>query len=206
MLSSMAAGSSARLRACHCCGLVHTLPAVVLGEVALCSRCGARIYRPRGRHANAWSFATALSALILYPVAISLPVLEIERFGHMNAASIWSGVISLLSRGHMLVGVVVLVCSVVIPLLKLAGLLAITSRGGILSRRHRAGTYRLIEQVGRWGMVDVLLVALMVAILKLGDLVEVTPGPGVLAFTLCVGLSLVASACFDPHALWEGEP
>ena len=114
--------------------------------------------------------------------------------------------ISLLSRGHLLVGSIVLLCSMVVPLVKLVGLLAITSRSGRLSKRRRAGTYRMIEQAGRWGMVDVLLVALTVAVLKLGDVVEVSPGPGLLAFTLCVALSIVASACFDPHALWVKQP
>lgn len=54
-------------------------------------------------------------------------------------------------------------------------------------------------------MVDVLLVAVLVAMVKLGDLVEVTPGPGVAAFTAVVLLSLIASALFDPHAIWEDD-
>ncbi len=194
------------LKACHCCGLVHVLPEVPRGRVAVCTRCGTRLWRPRRlRDANRWAASAALAALLLWPLGIGLPVLSVERLGQTNEQSIWSGTISLLSNGDLLVGGIVLVCSVVIPLLKLAGLLAITSRLALLSSRHRAGTYRMIELAGRWGMVDVLLVALMVSFLKLGDVVEVTPGPGVVAFALCVGLSLVAGAFFDPHALWESE-
>jgi paraquat-inducible protein A len=63
----------------------------------------------------------------------------------------------------------------------------------------------MVEFLGRWGMVDVLLVAVLVAVVKLGDLVTVTPGPGVLAFGSVVVLSLLASAAFDPHALWEPD-
>ena len=63
----------------------------------------------------------------------------------------------------------------------------------------------MIEFIGRWGMVDVLLVAVLVAVVKLGDLVEVTPGPGVVVFGGVVILSLIASAMFDPHAIWEEE-
>ena len=72
--------------------------------------------------------------------------------------------------------------------------------------RHRALTYRLVEWTGRWGMLDVLLVAILLAVLKLGDMVEVSVGPGLLAFTSCVGLSLIAAASFDPHSLWEPQP
>jgi paraquat-inducible protein A len=74
-----------------------------------------------------------------------------------------------------------------------------------MRREHLARTWRAVELVGRWGMLDVLLAAVLVAILKLGDLVTVEVGPGLFAFTACVGLSLLASAFFDPHALWETE-
>ncbi|MCA8981409.1 MAG: paraquat-inducible protein A, partial [Planctomycetes bacterium] len=63
----------------------------------------------------------------------------------------------------------------------------------------------IVEWAGRWGMLDVLLIAMVVTWVKVGDLVEVTPGPGVIAFTLCVLLSLLASARFDPHVLWEQD-
>jgi len=66
-------------------------------------------------------------------------------------------------------------------------------------------TYRLVEWTGRWGMLDVLLVAILVAVLKLGDLMTVSAGPGLLAFTACVTLSLFAAASFDPHGLWDTE-
>jgi paraquat-inducible protein A len=65
--------------------------------------------------------------------------------------------------------------------------------------------YRAIEAAGRWGMIDVLLVAVTIAAVKLGDLVVVTPGPGVVAFGACVVLSLAASAVFNPHAIWETD-
>ena len=74
-----------------------------------------------------------------------------------------------------------------------------------MTAARRAGTYRLVEWTGRWGMLDVLLVTMLVAVLKLRDLVEVTPGPAAIAFTAMVVLSLLASAAFDPHRLWETD-
>jgi len=149
--------------------------------------------------------ALASAGLVLYPLAISLPVMHVERFGQTNEASVWTGSLSLLREGEILVGLVVLSCSIVLPLLKLVGLLVVTSAGTGLSRARRALVYRLIEWTGRWGMLDVLLIALVVAWLKVGDVLEVTAGPGVIIFTACVLLSLGASASFDPHALWEEE-
>ncbi len=149
--------------------------------------------------------AAALAALLLYPFAVGLPIMTIERFGHTRASSIWTGTWELLEGGEYFVGLVVLACSIVIPLLKLVGLLSITLFGRVLSRHWRAATYRWIEWAGRWGMLDVLLIAVVVAWVKVGDLVEVTPGPAAVTFTTVVLLSLFASAWFDPHAIWEAD-
>ena len=194
------------LRACHCCGLVQCLPPTGHDERALCARCGTTVFSPRERaRSNRRAFACALAALILFPLAIGLPIMRLEQFGHRTDASVWTGSIGLLRGGEVFVGVVVLVCSVILPVCKLVGLLLITGMTRRLSRRHRALTYRLIEKAGRWGMLDVLLIALVVAWVKLGDMVDVQPGPGAFAFTACVLLSLLAGAWFDPHALWDRE-
>ena len=183
------------------------MPQLAPGEQASCTRCGARVSRARGRSgSNEWSASATWGALLLYPMGVSLPVIRVSEFGHAHEDSILSGTITLLSNGDWFVGGVVFICSIVIPVLKLAGLLLITSGRPLLSRRHMASAYRLIELVGRWGMIDVLLVGLLVAFIKIGDLVEVSPGPGVIAFGACVFLSLVASTTFRPHALWELEP
>ncbi len=204
--------SGEMLRACFCCGLVQEVPPVDRESRAICVRCGTTLsVGERSRGDNGRTVAAALAALILYPLAISLPIMRLERFGHSTEASIWTGSIGLLETGEVFVGSVVLLCSIVIPLAKLLGLFTLCVRGPGLSRRQKARTYRVIEWAGRWGMLDVLLIALLVAWIKIGDLVDVSPGPGALTFTLCVLLSLLASAHFDPHALWdhpeeEGKP
>ncbi len=132
-----------------------------------------------------------------------LPIMEIERFGHLSDASIWSGMIGLFAEGHLFVGLAVLLFSVLAPLGKLGLLFVLCAGQGVIANQDRARAYRLVEMIGRWGMVDVLLVAILVAIVKLGDLVEVAPGPGVWVFGIVVILSLVASGMFDPHAIWE---
>ncbi len=163
--------------------------------------------RRRSRHfrANRRAAALAAAGLILYPLAIGLPLIRVEKFGHHNEASILEGTATLLTQGHVLVGLLVGLCSVVLPLGKLGALLILSAGGLHLRHHHRALTYHLVELTGRWGMLDVLLVAVLVAVLKLGDVVEVSAGPAALAFTSCVVLSLLASAFFDPHSLWNSE-
>lgn len=168
-----------------------------------CRRCGTDVARPSSAsRGNTVTAALALAALVLYPLAISLPMIRVEKFGHHQDASIVKGAITLMSSGQIIVGLIVLICSVVLPLGKLMALLTLSSAAGFMGRRHRAFTYRVVEWTGRWGMLDVLLVAILVAVLKIGDLMEVSAGPAALAFTSCVVLSLFASASFDPHALW----
>jgi paraquat-inducible protein A len=93
----------------------------------------------------------------------------------------------------------------VFPISKLLGLLVLTTRALPLATRHRALTYSIIHWTGRWGMLDVLLVAVLVAALKLGNSIEVSAGPAAVAFASCVILSLLAAASFDPYSLWENE-
>lgn len=201
-------------RSCPCCGLIQRVPPIPPAMRARCARCRTTIRgAPAGGGARAPSrsrtVAIAAAALILYPLAVTLPILQIERFGHLRASSILDGIATLLASDHLLVGLVVLCCSLLFPLGKLLALLALSAGETVITRRHhRAWTYRLIEWTGRWGMLDVLLVAVLVAALKLGDTVDVQPGPGALAFATVVVLSLLASASFDPHGIWEeeGEP
>ncbi len=197
--------SHTSLQSCPHCGLVQVVPSVPAGTRAYCSRCaGSMRERTRRAVANSRTAAIAAAALILYPFAVSLPLIEIEQFGHTQASSVLQGVTALLSHGHLAVGVIVLLCSVILPLTKLGALLVLST--GVLGTRHQVLTYRLVEWTGRWGMLDVLLVAILVAALKIGDIMKVSIGPGLGAFTTCVALSLLAAATFDPHALWDDVP
>lgn len=207
---SDAGGASGGLRACRCCGLVSRIGRLESFQVARCPRCRAVLPRP-SRAAEAALVTTrvtavSLAALALFPAAVTLPIMRIEEMGHSSEASIWSGALALLRGGDLFVGTVVFLCSIVFPLLKLGGLIAITAGRGGLQRRARRISWRVVEMTGRWGMLDVLLVAVVVAWVKVGDLVEIRPGPAAFAFTLVVLLSLLATALFDAHALWDKAP
>lgn len=214
------------LIACPACGLIQRCPqAVAAGPAPLsrarpagvrlvCARCAERLPHTDPRHEAASRnrvLALSLAALILYPAAMMLPVMRIERLGHGRETTIWSGAVALIRDGHAAIGLLVLVCSVIIPLAKLAALIMLTWPG--LARRlpglppaRRHLIHRVVEWLGRWGMVDVLLVAVLIAAVKLGDLMSVHAGPGVTAFGGVVVLSLLASAFFDPRSIWLDEP
>lgn len=193
-----------RLKACHCCGLVHRVPELERGAQANCVRCNSVVDAERrsGLQSASRCLAASIGALVLYFPAILLPILRIEKLGHHHEASLLGGTIDLLRHGSWFVGLVVLVFSIVIPLIKILALIEL-SWISLTGRAHRAWTYRVVEWAGKWSMMDVLLLALMVTLVKLGDLVEFHFGPAVFAFVLCVVMSLIASTMFDPHAIWD---
>ncbi len=193
-----------RLRACHCCGLVQHVPELSIGERAICWRCDSIVYRADidGQKSSARCLAASVGALALYLPAVSLPIIEIEKLGHHHHASLLGGTMDLLLSESWFVGLIVLVFSIVLPLVKLIALVEL-SWMGLAHRRHRAWTYHVVEWAGRWSMMDVLLLALLVALIKIGDLVQFRLGIAVAAFVLCVVMSMTASILFDPHSIWD---
>ena len=190
-------------RACHCCGLIHRIGNLLPDEHAECVRCRSVIPRSTdGRRTAARTAAAALGALVLFFPAVLLPILQIEKLGHHVESSLLAGTIDLLRQGNWLVGGVVLLFSIVFPLTKLLLLLELSSLG-VLHRRHKTFTYKLVEHAGKWSMMDVMLLAFLVMLVKLGHLVTFHLGPAVVAFILCVAMSMLASLSFDPHLIWE---
>lgn len=145
--------------------------------------------------------AFALAALALYPPAVLLPIMRIDRLGSSHETGVIDGVATLAADGHGWLALLVVTCSVIVPILKLLGLLVISTTHVPVSAAGRRRTRHWVERLGRWGMLDVLLVAVLVSVVKLGDLVRIEPGEGAAIFAAMVACSLLASAVFDPRAV-----
>jgi paraquat-inducible protein A len=193
------------LKACHCCGLIHSIRTLEPGERSVCTRCKSVIDQPRNnQRSQARTAAASLAALALFPAAVLLPILEIEKLGQHHQSSVIGGILELFRSGNLLVGTIILVFSIVFPLAKIVALIELSWLGA-LRQSHQAWTYRWMEQIGKWSMMDVMLLALLVMMIKLSDLVQFHFGPAVIAFALCVAMSMIAAICFDPHAIWENK-
>lgn len=189
------------LAGCHTCGLVQRIPLHGPELRPVCQRCATPLKHTSAQR-NRLTVALAASALVFYLPAMTLPLLRIERLGHAHQDSLLSGVAALLGSGYWLVGTVVLLFSVVLPPVKLLAL-GLLCTAPSASGHHRALIYHLVELLGRWGMLDVMLVAILVAFVKLGNLVNIHAGPGLTAFIALVLLSLLASLAFNPQLMWE---
>jgi paraquat-inducible protein A len=153
-----------------------------------------------------WALLTA--AAVLYVPANVLPVMTVTYFGHGEPDTIMSGVVALLGAGMYPVAILVLFASVLVPMLKLLGLvwlLVSLELGRLGAPRARTTAYRLIEGIGRWSMVDIFMISILVALVDLGRLATIEAGAGALCFAAVVILTMLASASFDPRLIWDAR-
>lgn len=185
------------LALCHVCGIASPV------AEEHCPRCrGALHLRLRDSIQRTWAFTIA--ALLLYLPANLLPVLRMESFWGDQQNTIMGGVIQFWQEADYPVAIIIFVASVMIPVLKIIAIvsLCLATRSG---RRPRAMTrlYRVTEFVGRWSMVDVFVVAILVAVVQLGTTISIHPGPGALSFAAVVVLTMFAAISFDPRLIWD---
>jgi paraquat-inducible protein A len=191
--------------ACEMCGLTQRVEALEPGSTAECIRCGSPIAsRPFG--GLEVTAALTVAALVLYIPANIYPILAMSLYGSYVENTVWDGVVSLMNYNQYFIAIVVFLASIVIPLIKLIGLLfLVISVKWSKTRRMRGRTriYKFIDFIGPWAMLDVFLVAILVALVKMGDLGRIIPGPGLIAFTAVVVLTILASQSFDPKSIWN---
>ncbi|MDD5248904.1 MAG: paraquat-inducible protein A [Rhodocyclaceae bacterium] len=191
--------------ACRVCGQVQRVGELPPGAAGECCRCGARLQAsvaPRSPRATA---ALSLAALILYVPANALPILVMDMHGAHSESTIWEGCRDLFQDGQWLVAAIVFLASLLIPLLKLIGLFFLvvtTERRSTSWQFERARIFRIISAVGSWAMLDVFLMSVLVALVKLEQLATIRPGPALPAFAGVVTLTILACARFDPALIW----
>ena len=193
---------------CDTCGLVQTVPGLTSGPVAECMRCGSVLGARRNTRSLEVTAALSLAALILYVPANIYPIMKMYLYGGYSESTVWDGIVMLVQNEQWFVAVVVFLASMVIPLVKLAGLfsLVVTARMGWGRRlRSRTQLYKFIDAIGPWAMLDVFLLAVLVALVKLSSWAKILPGPGLIAFTAVVVLTMLASASFDPKLIWRNR-
>ena len=176
------------------------------GAAAERTRCASFISAGSSRGRHEVVAALTLAAQVLYLPANNYPILKMHLHGSKSESTVWDGVVTLMTHNEWAVAVIVFLASMVIPLVKLAGLFALvlTARMGWSRHlRERTRLYKFIDAIGPWAMLDVFLLAVLVALVKLSSWAKVIPGPGLLAFAAMVVLTMLASAAFDPKLIWE---
>ena len=198
--------AQASVVACDTCGLVQEVDGLAPGSVAECVRCGSFMGGRSSVRSLEMTAALSLAALVLYVPANIYPIMKMHLYGGYSESTVWDGIVLLMKNDQWFVAVVVFLASMVIPLVKLAGLFALVLTARLrIGRRLRSRTqlYKFIDAIGPWAMLDVFLLAVLIALVKLNTWATVLPGPGLLAFTAVVVLTMLASAAFDPKLIWQ---
>ena len=152
------------------------------------------------------TWALLITACILYIPANVLPIMYTELFGQETPNTIIGGVISLWESGSYPVAIVILIASVVVPVAKiviLAWLNFSVQRQKTSSKQLRIRYYRITEAIGRWSMIDVFVVAVLVALIQMGNTLSIYPGQAALAFCAVVFVTMIAAMTFDSRLIWQ---
>lgn len=195
--------------ACPVCALAQRVEPGRGGAVFECARCGAFLGREAERDSLHLTGALTLAALVLYVPANLYPILTMYWSGAYSESTVWDGVVSLAHSDQWFVATIVFLASIAIPLFKLMSLLYLVVSAQLRSRslpRLRTRLWRCVDVIGPWAMLDVFLLAVLVALVKLGTLATVLPGPGLTAFCAVVVLTILASTTFDPRLIWTPQP
>jgi paraquat-inducible protein A len=147
--------------------------------------------------------ALGLSAVLMLVPANLLPVIR-TTLGQTRDDTIYTGILSLFDRGLWGIGIIVFAASIMVPILKLVGLifLLLAARGGAGRHLpHLQRLYAVMNFIGRWSMLDVFLVAFLSGVIQFGAFASVQPRPGIIAFAVAVVLTMLATRAFDPRLL-----
>lgn len=202
----MAEPQTARERGLALCLSCHHLNPCPETGVVHCRRCGASVtMRKRDSLARTWAFLAC--ALITLIPANTYPIMDILLFGNGDPATIIGGIVLLIEHHMYPIAAVVFIASFLVPLLKIAGLMAILITiqrdADHLSPAQCTRLYRLVEFFGRWSMLDVFVVMLLVATVHLGAVARIEAGLGAVAFGSSVVLTMLAAMSFDPRLIWD---
>jgi len=152
------------------------------------------------------TWALLLTASILYIPANLLPIMHTELLGQDTPNTIIGGVITLWESGSYPVALIILIASVVVPVAKiliLGWLNFSVQRGRVGSTQLRIRYYRITEVIGRWSMIDVFVVAVLVSLIQMGNTLSIFPGQAALAFCAVVFITMIAAMTFDSRLIWR---
>jgi paraquat-inducible protein A len=205
MRGSTPTAARAGLMSCHACHQLTRIPAGFTDGEFICPRCEAPIHL-RKPNSLSRTWALLIAAYILYIPANLLPVMTVISFGKGEADTILSGVKELIHAGMLPIALLVFFASITVPVLKLLVLTFLLLSVHYKSQwrpRERTFLYRITEIVGRWSMIDIFMISILIALVKLDAVATIEPGAGAISFASVVILTMFAAMSFDPRLIWD---
>ena len=163
----------------------------------------------RRRNSLQWTLALLVTSIMLYLPANILPIMVTDLLGSKMPSTILAGVILLWSEGSYPVAAVIFLASIMVPTLKMIAIawLCWDAKGhGKRDSERMHLIYEVVEFVGRWSMIDVFVIAVLSALVRMGGLMSIYPAMGALMFALVVIMTMFSAMTFDPRLSWDRQP
>jgi len=196
--------STENIKACPDCDLLQILPPLAIGQAAYCLRCERLLGKSRQDSLNR-SLAFALTGIFLFTLANLFPFISLSALGIHQDSSLLSASWAFYEMDQLLLALIVFLTTILFPLLSLVGiiivLLAVKMRR--VNRQFIAPLFRFLMSTDAWGMLEVFLLAVLVAIVKLGDLAEIIIGTSLYAFVALIAVLTLLSLSLDPEDVWK---
>ncbi|MFT6329515.1 MAG: paraquat-inducible protein A [Bermanella sp.] len=188
-------------------GLVNCLVCHQLAPIAAthCQRCNTAL-SSRVKNSVQISLSLLVTAILLYIPANIYPIMSTELLGKTTQSTIIGGIVLFLEHGSYFVAAVILIASVIVPIAKmfaLAWLCYCATRADGIKQYELTQLYRVTEFIGKWSMVDVFVVAILVALIQLGEIMSIKVGFAATAFAVVVIMTMVSAHQFDTRILWD---
>lgn len=187
---------------CEHCDSVYQRPILGPGEVARCRKCAAVLFRASRLDIDRW-LALTLAAAIVFVIANVCPVVIIRLQNLSNEATLWQSAAALAHSPAALIALPTALAIIVVPFLQIGLLIWILlgARAGYRAPGF-APAMRMLVILRPWSMIEVGLLGILIAIIKLSSFLKVAPGPGIWAMAvLMVLITLIANR--DTHWLWQ---
>lgn len=193
--------AAAGLKSCSICMQLNS------AEHARCQRCGNDLSY-RHKHSIQKTLALLLTALVFYIPANTYPMMINTTLGYSEPTTIVQGILMFIEDGSLFVAGVIFVASILIPLSKIFAIFFLciyTQRQARLSGRELTLMYKVTEFIGKWSMIDVFVVAILVALVHISNIMVIEPGVAARAFAIVVMLTMFAAHTFDMRLIWDKQ-
>ncbi|MBY5979764.1 paraquat-inducible protein A [Ferrimonas balearica] len=193
-------GLDRNLRLCGGCGLV-------VHQADHCPRCHTQVYDRKPRSLE-YSWALLITAVFLLFPANSLYITQLTNQGRTTYDTIYSGIVALVESDMVGIAIIVFTASILVPMAKIIGLslILMTIQFRLkMSRRQLTFSFHVIEFIGRWSMLDLFVISIMVSLVNMGQLLHAKPAPAATFFALVILFTQLAAKTLDPRLLWDLE-
>ena len=170
-----------------------------------CPRCDSRLCM-RKPHSLTRTWALVITSFILLFPANLLPIMTLTYLGDKEPNTILQGIQAFIKSGTYFIALVIFIASILVPVFKVVLIMLILvsiRRNWNRNQRQRAWMFRTIKFIGRWSMLDIFVLALLVALVEFGALTTIQAGPAATFFAGVVVFTMLAANTFDPRLIWE---